>query len=1394
MKLMQRIIFSILLFGGIAAAGFVFSAQGYLISGISMIFCAWMLIRDYYLSRSKLEFDENSIIVINNKNKKKEIFYDEICRVQKIGPNIRILFFHLKERPSSPRLVNDELRYINIPEGGEMLDALRRTLTISTDLLIQSRSGKTLLIPLASIDSSRKRDLWTHLILKINPVLFRQDNGSIERAITEDETGSNLKENRKYSEALKHFQVATSIWEENGYMKYAAGSIQQSVDCLLCLGRFSEAGGLASKALNLANNLDDKNKQANSLNHLAAIEREIGGIEGLKRALDYLEEAKNRFADLKLPFFECRMISNQSIVLEKLFNYTEEKCYLDMCQGHAEEALRLLPTKLRREQNKFIKVLEASLLGTLARCRYYSEDWNGALSLFNEAHNIGLAPGESINISDHAMWGRVLFKVSQIDSFPQPNKESLRLLHQALTTLDNAMAKSQSSGDFSSAIEVHMLRGDTYWEMGNNQAAINDYELVISILESSRFSFARPFDRLSLLRQYRKIYNRTIEALLYESENDPNHRSELAEKAFQHCERNRARNLADRLNLSALLFQKMPEDLKTKLDAAVQDLQSAYLQVETLQKETQNYESSNFLNAWEQLQISQQKYEHIVEEASQSLPEFSELISPKVPSLSEVHSWLPEDGSGAVVEFSIGEKGLCVFFINKQAEAQNYFIIETLDRKELEKKFLLTGWLREYENHSTDYGWKELLPDLIKLIEDSIVNEPGSYGWSIRDLLDRHEIKRLVIVPDGILHRLPIHSAIDHKIDVTYAPSAAVLIQTISKSKEVPDKVLFINPKCLQEADYEVRLLEEKFKGEEFVVSKLEGKDATAGAIISNMRIHSLYHFSGHAESNFESPFDSFLLAAGCDEKVGSLSAKEIMIEGAFRPGAWIVLGACETGIAPTDPSGEYLGLPAAFLAAGASIVISTLWKVHAGTPLIIFDHFYENIITRGLSASAALREACNVLHEIKMTDIRDFEISNSLPHGIVLTSDEAKIFPLLNPIHWAPFIVYGAAWLNNEVSRNKSEIGSHRQLLPELTSNIGFGSSPKLKKALDEIDEIINQKRLILAASMLEKTLKDFGKTRSLLDRLSGVYAYLEDFNKSENYYHEIIKLDPNCSANYYNLGCLYMDFGLIAGARASFQHALQLDPAYANAMINLTNLTNNPNEALNYLNKALSIEPNDVDAIGLKERWQDLLSNKEVDIKLQRLAWSQQALDRNDIHGVRLNIGMAMEENLDKIEKAFVLRIESDVLKKEGRIRDSIPMLESAIKLDPNQPAYWNTLATRRISILNSPETSQSERFSLMNSAEEELLEAIKLGDYAKPHQNLAIIYNNLGVIDKAIKNAILARDMAENQMKFGTNKIICKGCSTQGEMPNECKNCLREIHLTLRDIEFASGNYKM
>jgi len=257
--------------------------------------------------------------------------------------------------------------------------------------------------------------------------------------------------------------------------------------------------------------------------------------------------------------------------------------------------------------------------------------------------------------------------------------------------------------------------------------------------------------------------------------------------------------------------------------------------------------------------------------------------------------------------------------------------------------------------------------------------------------------KRLLIVPDGILHlvpfaalRHPARSPLMRDHEVVQLPSASVLgrmRQKLASRRLAPGFIAVLADPVFQRQDARLvrkvpggdgelekdlglaplqRLVHTKREAEEIL--KLFPSDQRLGAfgfaasrataMSPAFASNRILHFATH-NLVADQPDLSGLVLTRFDERGrpvhGFLSAREIY--GMKLPVELVVLSACGTGLG-REVRGEGVdGLTRAFLHAGAKRVVVSLWDVREGETAELMTRFYRSL-RQGLSPAAALRSA----------------------------------------------------------------------------------------------------------------------------------------------------------------------------------------------------------------------------------------------------------------------------------------------------------------------------------------------------------------------------------------------------------------------------------------------------
>ncbi|MBI4522446.1 MAG: CHAT domain-containing protein [Deltaproteobacteria bacterium] len=105
---------------------------------------------------------------------------------------------------------------------------------------------------------------------------------------------------------------------------------------------------------------------------------------------------------------------------------------------------------------------------------------------------------------------------------------------------------------------------------------------------------------------------------------------------------------------------------------------------------------------------------------------------------------------------------------------------------------------------------------------------------------------------------------------------------------------------------------------------------------------HDILHFATHAELKEDDPLSSAVLLAKNGKEDGRLEVREIF--GMDLKANLVVLSGCETGLGKLSTGDELVGLTRAFIYAGTSSVVASLWKVDDSSTAALMASFYRNL------------------------------------------------------------------------------------------------------------------------------------------------------------------------------------------------------------------------------------------------------------------------------------------------------------------------------------------------------------------------------------------------------------------------------------------------------------------
>jgi CHAT domain-containing protein len=262
---------------------------------------------------------------------------------------------------------------------------------------------------------------------------------------------------------------------------------------------------------------------------------------------------------------------------------------------------------------------------------------------------------------------------------------------------------------------------------------------------------------------------------------------------------------------------------------------------------------------------------------------------------------------------------------------------------------------------------RQLLATLPRVEQDHELNEEFTRSASelYRILLQPFErvlqqASRLCLVPHGVLHLLPFSSLrgtqwLIENTALVRAPSATVMSLLLDRTPAVwPSRlVAFANPQPksapLKEAELEVAQIARLFPS----AKTYKGLEATKTAFIREAPNCDVVHLACHAMFDESSPILSHLQLASDHDPQRHSPLDVIEVARLRLQAGLVVLSACQTGLSELTGGEELLGLVQAFMTAGASSVLASLWSVADRATSVLMRSFYSYLLKVGDKARA---------------------------------------------------------------------------------------------------------------------------------------------------------------------------------------------------------------------------------------------------------------------------------------------------------------------------------------------------------------------------------------------------------------------------------------------------------
>lgn len=357
------------------------------------------------------------------------------------------------------------------------------------------------------------------------------------------------------------------------------------------------------------------------------------------------------------------------------------------------------------------------------------------------------------------------------------------------------------------------------------------------------------------------------------------------------------------------------------------------------------------------------------------------------PSLAAVQNAL---GAGELLLcFGVGDDGALCLVVSRRRVRELELALGAAALGDLTDRLLEP--VRDLASGRVDAGNLRFPVDAAAALFESLI-EP----------LDLGPARRLLIVADGPLRRVPFAALVTHRelrpVDpsVPYAqyhgceylierreiamlPIAALLETRVVLGPPRSGPALVVGaPEGLPGAVHEARAV-----ARELGVRPLLGSQATKGACVAAFANAPIAHLALHAVLDGRRPDRSRLQVAPGQSGDGWITVGDIERAGLASP--VVVLSGCDTAGRPSSSEG-LLGLSRAFLAAGARTVVATAWPVDDAASARLMVDFHRALAERRGDAVAALREA-----QLSM-----------------LRRGRSEGLAIAHPFFWAGYVVHG--------------------------------------------------------------------------------------------------------------------------------------------------------------------------------------------------------------------------------------------------------------------------------------------------------------------------------------------------------------------------------------------------
>ncbi|XZN98457.1 MAG: CHAT domain-containing protein [Microcoleus sp.] len=798
--------------------------------------------------------------------------------------------------------------------------------------------------------------------------LYRSAGDRLQETITLNNIGfvySNLGEQQK---ALDYYNQSLPLSRAIGDRRVEATTLNNIGLVYNNWGEQQKALDYYNQSLPLSRAIGDRLQEAITLNNIGAIYDNLGEQQ---KALDYYNQS--------LPL--SRAIGNRSVEATTLSNIGAIYSVLGEKQKALDYYNQSLPLR-RAVGDRSGEALTLSNIGVIYK--NLGEQQKALDYYYNQSLPLSRA------IGDRRVEATTLNNIGVIYKNLGEQQKALDYYNQSLPL---SRAVGDRSGEASTLHNIAINKRDR----GNLTEALNDIEASLKIIENLRTKIASPELRSSYFATVQDYYEFYIDLLMQLHKTNP--KSGYDTKALEASERSRARSLLELLQeTNTNIREGISPDLLQQENRAKQQLDVIEKQrIEALSSPNPNPKKIDEIDK-QRLALLQQ-YQQIQTQIRSTSPRYAALTQPKPLTFPEIQKQILDENT-ILLQYAIGKDRSYLWVVTSTG----------LTSYELPKRADIETAARNFRDAITS--------EIQRDIPQRVAKASANLGQLIlQPAAAQLGNKRLLIVPDGVLHYTPFPALTlpptagqntnvplitQHEIITLPSASTLAILRQNYADRKPPSQTLAILADPVFSPD------DERIKGKltpattekleannlglnrslrasnrEWPPKRLTSSREEAQTIYSlfpsassrqtfdfdasrttatdgSLANYQIVHFATHGMANSKNPELSGILMSMVDNKGNPVNGF-LRLNDIFNlklAANLVVLSACQSGMGQNVKGEGMVGLTRGFMYAGAQRVAVTLWIVDDEGTAVLMQKFYQKMVQQKLAPAAALRAA----------------------------------------------------------------------------------------------------------------------------------------------------------------------------------------------------------------------------------------------------------------------------------------------------------------------------------------------------------------------------------------------------------------------------------------------------